>query len=96
MSDPIERQAAINEIQRFLGYIDQDMIDRIKIRLRKLPTIEAEPAKHGRWTKIGHIEHTWLVSECSECGNQTIDAGRYCPNCGAKMDAPTIIEAEEG
>lgn len=50
------------------------------------PTIEAEPVKHGRWTKIGHIENTWLVSKCSECGYQTIDAGNYCPNCGAQMD----------
>lgn len=48
------------------------------------PTVD--PVKHGRWTKIGHIENTWLVSKCSECGYQTIDAGNYCPNCGARMD----------
>lgn len=51
-----------------------------------LPTVDAVPVKHGRWIKMGHIEHTWLVSKCSVCGNQTIDAGTYCTNCGAKMD----------
>lgn len=43
MDDLISRQAAINEVQRFLGYLDQDMIDRIKIAISRLPS--AEPKK---------------------------------------------------
>lgn len=50
------------------------------------PTVDAVPVKHGRWLRVGYIENTWLVSECSACGYQTIDAGNYCTNCGAKMD----------
>lgn len=86
MKDPIERQAAIDEIQRFLGYIDQDMIDRIKIGLRKLPTIE--PVKHGRW--IGKPIAGYSTVRCSVCKETfTENTGRwnYCPNCGAKMPA---------
>ena len=48
--------------------------------------VDAVPVRRGRWTRIGHIEHTWLVSKCSICGKQTIDAGMYCTNCGARMD----------
>jgi len=48
--------------------------------------VDAVPVVHGRWIKMGHIEHTWLISKCSVCGNQTIDAGTYCTNCGARMD----------
>lgn len=59
-----------------------DAIDSID---ENAPTIEAEPIRHGHWTRIGHIE-TWVVYKCSMCENQTIDNGNYCPNCGAKMD----------
>lgn len=59
-----------------------------------IPTIEAEPVKHGRWE--------WYVSpiclsgdlyyRCSVCGESdpwrmtTRGHANYCPNCGAKMD----------
>lgn len=40
MDDLIRRQAAINEVQRFIGYLDQDMIDRLKIAIGRLPSEE--------------------------------------------------------
>lgn len=52
-----------------------------------IPTIEAEPVKHGRWVKpyinfYGHPCHC-----CSECGfKASYQDKNYCPNCGAKMD----------
>ena len=59
----------------------------IKI-LEEAPIIEAEPVRHGRW--IDHPkDHCSLFNgwNCSEC-MQIISGGRgkYCPNCGAKMD----------
>ena len=76
----------LNSTEDYMGIgYNHGVGDSIAI-IKNAPTIEAEPVKHGRWTKIGHIENTWLVSKCSECGYQTIDAGNYCPNCGAKMD----------
>lgn len=53
--------------------------------IENAPTIEPE-RKTGRWIKVGHIENTYLVSKCYVCGYQTIDAGNYCTNCGAKME----------
>ena len=58
----------------------------IKQMLEALPVVDAVPVVHGWWIKEGYIEHTWLVSKCSVCGGQTIDAGMYCTNCGALMD----------
>ena len=55
------------------------------------PTIEAEPARHGRW--VDRMVRDW---HCSECGKKLTGHGwdgycykdlpLYCPNCGAKMD----------
>ena len=42
MSDLISRQAAIDEIARWIGYIDEDMILRIQTGLKKLPSAQPE------------------------------------------------------
>lgn len=65
-------------------------------------------AKQGRWIDKGREEDvydikgvkTWATKGmCSECGFTTwfIESHlcyMYCPKCGAKMEAPTILEAE--
>lgn len=40
MSDLISRRAVINEIERWIGYIDGDMIARINIGINKLPSAD--------------------------------------------------------
>ena len=42
MADLIDRQAAIKEIARWIGYIDEDMILRIQTGLKKMPSAEPE------------------------------------------------------
>lgn len=62
-----------------------------------IPTIEAEPVKHGRWDGEGDgyadgeiVIDVWYCSECGHCIDEGIDdphiLPNYCPNCGAKMD----------
>lgn len=49
--------------------------------------VELEETKHGKWikpTKIADMMHN--VPHCSICGEVPCDEGKYCPNCGAKMD----------
>ena len=62
------------------------------------PTIETEPARHGRWI----VHTTWhgmfglIHSECSECKfdrNGDLSSWKFCPNCGVKMDLRTPTEA---
>lgn len=57
--------------------------------INKMPTIEAEPVKHGRW-----IHHAGMNSKCSCCGRyfpvaefeqRPFDVN-FCIHCGAKMD----------
>ena len=59
--------------------------------LKRLPTVEAEPVRHGKWTRENH----YGMWKCSECGCRVRRANPlkgniwnyyYCPNCGAKMD----------
>ena len=59
-----------------------------------VPTIDAEPVKHGRWNVCTRdVDMRTITVECSECGVcfevSMFAFGlcyNYCPNCGAKMD----------
>lgn len=70
-------------------------LDYFMGKIKSMPTIEAEPVKHGFDTGDCRLFC------CSECGygvndifvederRHLLDIGpifRYCPNCGAKMD----------
>ena len=52
-------------------------------KIDSLPTIEAEPVRHGRWKKRMN-ERT--CSLCKFIYYSNNDEWNYCPNCGAKMD----------
>lgn len=80
----VKLSEVINEIERFKGYLDDDMILRIKIAINRLPTIE--PTKHAHWVikPNGH----GVCSNCAVC-DVDVEGGvdsNYCPNCGAAMD----------
>lgn len=60
-------------------------------RIDRTPTIDAVEVVHGRWRGIVVDQrHQITCDECSVCGFKYgglgIEAFRYCPNCGAKMD----------
>lgn len=58
---------------------------RIIAEISGLPTIEAEPVKHGRWIDNGIYDS--MLSACSICGYSCgAYSFNYCPNCGARMD----------
>lgn len=69
--------------------------------VEEMPTIEAEPVKHGKWIgEYGNVvnfekENAGCPERscyCSNCGDWLVGSdeypcrGYYCPNCGAKMD----------
>jgi len=47
MDDPISRQEAISEISRFSGYLDEDMITRLHIGIKKLPSAQPDFSCEG-------------------------------------------------
>lgn len=61
--------------------------DLITELIDSMPTIDAEPVKHGKWIFESICGHA--VMTCSEClkvqSGQTL-CFTYCPNCGARMD----------
>ena len=82
MDDLISRQAAIDEIARWVGYLDELMIWRIQHALKHLPSAQ----KKGHWIDTNPDEPLDPRLTCSECGNTDIlHSGNFCPNCGADM-----------
>ena len=70
------------------GFADIKAIDvAIKVMemiIDEMPTIEAEPIKHGEW-----IPDDYEYNHCSECSYEHESpeyVTPYCPNCGAKME----------
>lgn len=71
--------------------------------LADLPTADVAEVKHGRWIeqkpnpevmkefhnlKIGRaMSENSIYWTCSECGLWGTPSQKYCPYCGAKMDA---------
>lgn len=49
-----------------------------------MPTIDAEPVRHGKWREYPISDG---MNQCSECGVLRFGKSNYCPNCGARMDA---------
>lgn len=86
MSDPIDRQAAIDA--KMPVVIDGQAIDVVPVSvIKRLPS--AQP-KHGKWIDIPYVpSHTKYM--CSECGktiytnSDYIKEHKFCFSCGADM-----------
>ena len=58
--------------------------------VRKMPTVDAEPVRHGKWDHLpDYIDDLITCSICGETFN-VLDNDtyrfNYCPHCGARMD----------
>lgn len=92
MSDLIDKRMAI-KIAESYGLNNGTTIgkhsgiaDLIAEELSNLPTIEAEPVRHGEWVRPTMINGVnFDIPHCSVCRTVPCDEGKYCPNRGAKM-----------
>ena len=68
--------------------IDKDGEEHDGITLQsiidKLPTVDAEPVRHGHWEVVDEAEPRRYG--CSVCKKLSWTEDNYCPNCGCKMD----------
>lgn len=81
-----------------LGQISKMIIKWACSFVDEMPTIEAEPVRHGRWilqdtsywrsTNAGDVQINRVNLKCSVCGWRNYEKKYYnfCPNCGKKMD----------
>lgn len=75
-----------------LTQVAEVLYEGVKAQIEKMPTIEAEPVRYGKWIKdrlVSTSGGTYGVRRCSLCEAYYEDIGygwNYCPNCGAKMD----------
>lgn len=79
------------DIDETTNAIINSVEEDIREEIRKAPTVDAEPVRHGHWNRFslnGYVDYV-----CSECGvsqnRHQVEWGsmKYCPSCGAKMDA---------
>ena len=94
MSDLISRSAVLKILNED-GWRYQTIhrrtagaISKCMDRIERLTAVDAEPVVHAMWIaereRMGHYSH---CSKC-ECRCQGYAPNyKYCPNCGAKMDA---------
>ena len=64
---------------------DNNRANRIITAFDDLPTIEAEPVRHGKWKRLTKSK---IARYCSLCGTRHVSgsANNFCPKCGAKME----------
>lgn len=84
------------DADRFKNWLMEEYVcyDHTIADIDAQPTIDAEPVRHGHWTR--DYESSWGDSRfmCSVCHckesvptcNGEPSIWDYCPNCGAKMD----------
>lgn len=66
----------------------EEFIKGLYERIKNLPTVEAEPIRHGHWIEE-ETKKLGIVWWCSLCrvgeDKEHAEYYSYCPNCGAKM-----------
>ena len=88
-------QRIIEEDTEFPEYDWGTGLSIAKDILERTPTVDAEPVRHGKWMKSTERNKEWWWF-CSNCQEHYFEDDlyinekhfpKYCPNCGAKMDA---------
>lgn len=68
-----------------------------KEAIDSIPVADVAPVRHAEWVVCGDGDNVpWM---CSHCGKTTahkykVIYGKYCSNCGAKMDGGADHEAD--
>jgi len=102
MKSYIEREATIETIKKERNYTGkftfeeehawavgfQQGITFALSDIAAIPAADVAPVRRGQWIAADDVGD--CCYKCSECGfvrdAYLLDARKYCPNCGAKMD----------
>ena len=80
----IDADALLAEAKRLSGPMTGDGWSNwgVYALIERQPAANVAPVKHGKWT-FDPLGGDW---KCSECDLHSMEHGKYCPNCGTKMD----------
>lgn len=91
-NDAISRSAVLKEIDWAIDLAMDDEMHHAMCtlgeRFKELPALDVAPVVHARWIPIelyGGV-HAIKCSACNNCDNPSKVPGRYCWQCGARMD----------
>jgi len=97
MIDLISRQDALDEIRRFSGYLDEDMITRIYIGINRLPSTQSEiirrkDCKH--WKKTAEVidRKSWSIGDCDIFKKRFVMCEGFCAWAERRTDEQNISE----
>lgn len=90
LNDRIEACGNVNINCRPISYGIYLGLKSSKSFVETAKTVDVQEVRHGRWISNDLGGYKWAYY-CSECGwvdgYPFNDRHKYCPNCGAKMDA---------
>ncbi len=95
MDEYIRKEDALRVISDVLFETDPDGKEQIAVlkcshSVRELPAADVVPETHGSWRSSDVPDS--MLCRCSRCGfNTGAYTFRYCPHCGARMDAPSNL-----
>ena len=88
VGDTISRQAAINEIAKWMLEYggekekrERDALENVANGIKKLPSVQP---RNGKWAGTGYSERFGIFI-CDNCGKFATMKSEFCPNCGADM-----------
>lgn len=97
MKEYIERAATLDICQKeyedrlgMADYCGDTVAYNIAGAIKSIPTADVVEVQHGRWSPVAFgIGICTTKYRCSICKQyENVDrAYKYCPNCGARMDA---------
>ena len=94
MAEYIEREKIREEYEKLTrSYVRNDpyIADwRFYEMIESLPAADVAPVRHGEWIVCGDGNNVpWMCSHCGKTITRKFKMmyGKYCPNCGAKMDS---------
>lgn len=97
--DAISRQAVLDINESYHGQMPNRINHQIWQEIKDLPSVNPQEPKTGHWISVntgnpscikdGMVTESVRCSECDEwltASDEYACYGRYCPNCGAKME----------
>ena len=97
MADLIERykitanlpSVMMNYCNRFNSKQIELITEMIYELENSIESADVQPVRRGKWICTNNYEilayGTLHYSRCSVCGEESLEEGSFCPNCGAEM-----------